>query len=98
MKDIIDGHNRKVLGSDQDSTFGIKGCNCLEGVEVCPLQGRCQSRGIVYSGKVRSEEGEKEYVGQTTTTFKLRYGIHKNSFGDRSKLTSSGMSRYEPKY
>ena len=94
MKDIIDGHNRKILQDGRDDNFGIKGCNCRDGEEDCPLQGRCQSRGIVYSGKVRSVEGEKVYVGQTANTFKIRYGVHKNSFVHRSKRTSSGMSGY----
>ena len=94
MKDIIAGHNRKILQYGRDDTFGIKGCNCIDGEEDCPLQGRCQSRGIVYSGKVRSVEGEKVYVGQTANTFKLRYGVHKSSFLHRSKRTSSGMSGY----
>ena len=43
---------------------------------------------------VKSVEEEKEYIGQTTTTFKLRYGTHKNTFGDRSKKTKTGLSKH----
>ena len=94
MSNIIAGHNKKILNSDRESIYGLKGCNCIDGIEFCPLQGRCQSRGIVYKGVVKSVEEEKEYIGQTTTTFKLRYGTHKNTFGDRSKKTKTGLSKH----
>ena len=83
MKSIIDGH-KKMLGSLKKKEFGIGGCNCRKGVRSCPLQGKCLSKGLIYQATVRSEEGEKFYVGQTMRTFKERLSEHKNSFKKRS--------------
>ena len=78
----------------QDARFGLGGCNCQGGLDDCPLQGRCQSRGLVYKATVSSVEGEQDYLGQTTTTFKLRHSNHTNSYRDPSKKKQTSLSKY----
>ena len=60
------------------------------------MQGRCQTKGLVYKATVSSAEGVRHYTGHTANTFKLRYGNHKNSFVNPSKKKkhSTALSTY----
>ena len=50
---------------------------------TCPLEGKCFTKNIVYQATVEEENGTPStYVGLTSTTFKARLGVHKNSFID----------------
>ena len=79
----ISSHNMKVTQARAETREA--GCNCQKGVQSCPLQGKCQTQGLVYRATVSSAEGVRHYTGHTANTFKLRYGNHKNSFTNPSK-------------
>ena len=76
MKTIVASHNKQLLRRPPEEHRG--GCNCRSGVENCPLDGQCKLRSIVYNATIQSREGEREYVGQTTKTFKERFNSHKS--------------------
>ena len=89
MKSLITSHNSKLSRRCRKT-----GCNCRGGVSVCPLQGDCQTPSLVYKATVSTVEGRREYLGQTTITFKLIYNNHKNSFIKASKKHSTALSNY----
>ena len=92
MKSIISSHNTKLIRAK--GTMQTYGCNCRGGVESCPLQGRCQVPSLVYKATVSSVEGDRSYIGQAASTFKLRYNNHMNSFTNTAKKHSTALSTY----
>ena len=93
MLAIIKAHNSKVTrGAAQDVRLG---CNCKGARSLtCPLQGECQTLSLVYRANVTSQEGNKNYVGQASNTFKLRYNGHVNSFINPKKKHSTSLASY----
>ena len=80
---IISAHNRKVLEPMRKQT---KPYNCRGGIEVCPVEGKCQEAGVIYQADVETEEeGQKTYIGGAATTFKLRWSNHNKSFKNHDK-------------
>ena len=61
---------------------------------TCPLDGKCLTESLVYKATVSSVEGDKTYIGQAASTFKLRYNNHKNSFTNSKKKHSTALSTY----
>ena len=93
MEALIASHNsRLMLNKEKDMTS--HGCNCRDGEESCPLDGKCQTPSLVYEARVNSSEGTKRYIGQTTVTFKLRWNNHKQSFNQSYKRHSTSLSSY----
>ena len=92
MQTIISSHNAKVTSSKKTEDIG--GCNCRGGVKTCPLDGKCLTESLVYKATVSSVEGDKTYIGQAASTFKLRYNNHKNSFTNSKKKHSTALSTY----
>ena len=92
MQTIISSHNAKVTSSKKTEDIG--GCNCRGGVKTCPLDGKCLTESLVYKATVSSVEGDKTYIGQAASTFKLRYNNHKNSFLNPNKKHSTALSTY----
>ena len=72
------------------------GCNCQGGIDTCPLDGRCKIQSLVYKAEVTSTDDgvEKEYLGQTNVTFKLRYNNHKNDCKLPHKEKATCLSKY----
>ena len=71
MASIISSHNKKILEERRKKEEPKKMCNCQRGVASCPLNGKCQLRGIVYKATATSDNGEtKTYTGCTDCTFK----------------------------
>ena len=57
-------------------------CNCKEN-SICPLGGKCLTKELVYQATVtQTDKTTNTYIGLTSTTFKARLGVHKNSFKD----------------
>ena len=95
MKSLISGHNKKIIRSQQnDDKVERRGCNCRGGEESCPLSGKCQTLSLVYRAEVNSVEGAKEYLGQASNTFKLRYNGHTDSFRNAKKKKETTLSHY----
>ena len=78
MKAIINGHNQKIMQqrNSQNNANEQEGCNCKQRQE-CPLDGKCQVKGIIYKASLPSGE---TYTGSTKTTFKSRFNAHKSTF------------------
>ena len=93
MLAIIKAHNSKITrGADQ---VVRPGCNCRGARSLaCPMQGKCQTLSLVYRANVTSQEGNKNYVGQASNTFKLRYNNHVNSFINPKKKHSTSLATY----
>ena len=89
----IKAHNNKILNHGNNDNS--RDCNCHRN-RVCPLEGKCLSKNIVYQATVvRTDNNHKEtYIGSTGTTFKLRYGNHTQSFNNRNLRNSTKLSKY----
>ena len=94
MKSIISGHNKKILRGEKPAYPVKKDCNCRGGVPTCPLEGKCQTKSLVYRAEVTSREGMKEYLGQASNTFKFRYNGHTDSFRNEHKEKDTTLSKY----
>ena len=93
MKSIISSHNKKILSLNE--VEAEPGCNCQKGVKTCPLDGKCQTKSLVYKAEVAREDGvEKEYLGQTNITFKLRWNNHKSECKLPHKEKATCLSKY----
>ena len=93
MKSIISSHNKKILCLNK--VEAEPGCNCQKGVKACPLDGKCQTQSLVYRAEVAREDGvEKEYLGQTNITFKLRWNNHKSECKLPHKEKATCLSKY----
>ena len=81
IKSIISSHNKNVL--HQNRAFrNERKSNCTR-KELCPLNGNCPAKNIVYEATITCKEqtdGENIYIGIAETTFKKRYSNHKRSF------------------
>jgi hypothetical protein len=91
MEALIASHNARVLKGKEKPAYG---CNCREGEDSCPLDGRCQTPSLVYEAKVESSEGVRRYIGQTAITFKLRWNNHRQSFTTAYKKHSTSLSSH----
>ena len=92
MKTIISSHNAKVI--KQKKLEPMRGCNCRGGVASCPLGGRCLIGCLVYKASVTTAQGERSYLGQAASSFKLRFNNHKSSFKNDATSHSTALSTY----
>ena len=70
-------------------------CNCQRGVASCPLNGKCQLRGIVYKATTTSDDGEiKTYTGCTDCTFKERHYHHTSDLRHRDQRKNTKLANY----
>ena len=89
MKRIITKHNSKILKVDP---VDPPPCSCVPG--QCPVQGQCESTGLIYQATVTSQ-GDKvdRYVGLTARSFKARHKEHYRNFENRNVKNSTSLSR-----
>ena len=94
MASIIRNHNKSVLNHKEEREDEVL-CNCRK-KEECPLQNKCLKKNIIYQASVKTlRDGEiKEYIGCTSTTFKIRYGNHKKGFQNDKYITDSELAKY----
>ena len=91
MQDTIRKHNIKILNGSKSVV--IEPCNCnIE--DICPLNGECRSKSIVYQATVKTEREEKTYIGLCETEFKMRYHNHTASFRNKGKRNATELSKY----
>ena len=85
MAKAVARHNMQILSKDQRDTVQQPGCNCQGGPAVCPVQGKCQTKSVVYRATVTDTgSGQVEtYTGVTGNTFKERYNGHKSDIRHR---------------
>ena len=62
----------------------------------CPMGGNCLNNNIIYQAKVTNQStGTNEtYTGLTSTSWKARYGNHKQSFTNRKLENFSQLSNH----
>ena len=87
---IIQGHNSKLTKSKENKRST---CNCRK-KEDCPLPGKCTTSNVIYEAKVSTTDCDKTYIGFTANTFKTRFTVHKSSFMNRDKISSTELSKY----
>ena len=94
MKQIISMHNSKVAYKPDNQP--PPGCNCRAGTNACPLNGACQTEGVVYEARITRRDNQKSefYTGVTAGTFKRRYYGHRYDFNHRSQRSSTCLSKY----
>ena len=83
-KNIISSHNKRLLNEDaKHHATPENTCNCRQkNVYNCLLEGKCQSKEIVYQATVINEDNnaQETYIGLTVGTFKTSYLNHASSF------------------
>ena len=86
---IISGQNKKIIGGQIDPPP----CKCRD--FPCPVEGKCETKGVIYSCEVkRASDGHVEsYVGLTEKSFKDRFYKHRKSFTTENYMKTS-LSNY----
>jgi hypothetical protein len=93
-KQNIDAHNKKTLSQNAEPTKPkSKECNCRKSDE-CPMSGHCLKESVVYQATVKTKDAVQTYVGLTGNAFKTRYTNHKASFKNKTKKSSTELSKY----
>ena len=92
ISSVISAHNKKVLSSAPPVT---NACNCRN-KELCPLNGKCREKQVIYQCHVKSSENDQGvyYIGLTENTFKERWYQHKTSFKYQHKANATELSKY----
>ena len=104
MKQIIDNHNKRILGAsvqiDDTATAAAatidnnKTCNCRQ-KNTCPLDGNCLQSSVIYQATVTRKGNTTEtYIGLTENDFKTRYRNHTTSFRHAKHRNSTGLSKH----
>ena len=97
VNNIISTHNKNILDEDAKQ-HGTKGniCNYRQ-KNNCPLEGKCQSKEIVYQATVTTDDSnaQKTYVGLTEGTFKTRYLNHTTSFRNQKSENATELSKHK---
>ena len=93
MERIIKNRNRQLLQQHVGVTDPqpSRPCNCRPGDRAnCPLQGKCQMKGVVYKATVSSPSTSEEwfYIGLTANTFKTRYATSAPTLSDTEQTLS----------
>ena len=93
ISSIISGHNKGMLRKPTPNI--VRECNCRNR-EQCPMDNKCLNQNIVYEAEITShpDEVEKNYRGLCSTTFKDRYGVHKEGFKNRAYSKGCELSKY----
>ena len=94
FESVIRSHNHKIL-NPQEQDIDDQKCNCRR-KELCPLQGNCLIKQVIYRGEVvnSSNEDTNNHIGLTEHSFKDRLYKHRNSFKYRNKVNSTELSKH----
>ena len=69
-------------------------CSCRN--DICPLDGSCNTKDVVYLAKVSYEENTSEsmaYIGMTSGEFRKRFSKHKQSFNNPKYKNETSLSK-----
>ena len=91
VKAIIEGNSRKLLKNNTNAEEERK-CNCPSST-ICPLEGECLAKDVVYQATVTCGDKEETYVGITVTAFKSRLANHKATLKTEQKRNSTELSK-----
>ena len=95
---VINSHNKKVLGENEQLQLQRGGCNCQRGEYRgnCPLNGECQTKNVLYEATINStlaNYGEKKYKGITYNEFKTRLANHEKAFRNKEYRNETELSK-----
>ena len=95
IKQSIDNHNKAILSKEKIKEEQMKLCNCRNRT-LCPLQGNCLQKGVVYQATVTQTNTMREdiYIGITKNEFKTRYNQHTSSFRLSHKSSATSLSEH----
>lgn len=88
----IRSHNRRQLETPDTPNP----CNCRVKAN-CPLQGQCQTKGVVYKAEVSTNEPRNHpvaYIGATEPSFKARFANHQTSLRHEKYRNATELSKY----
>ena len=90
MSQIISGKNAKLLNISKSQK---RVCSCPS-TKTCPLDEKCLTENIIYQATVNlPNQKKKTYIGQTSTDFKARLGVHRQTFRNPA-VTQTSLSNY----
>ena len=90
MASKISSHNKNILNKTSDE---VRLCNCNDR-NLCPLDGKCLTRTIVYQGEITTHSGNKhKYIGISEPPFKGRSSDHRTSFSNRMYINKTDLSK-----
>ena len=92
IEHIIKDHNRKITESYIEKSAEAS-CNCKE-TNICPLEGNCLIKNIVWMATVKTETNTSSYVGMTGNNFKTRYYNHIKSLKNKRYKNETELSKY----
>ena len=94
MGQVINNHNTKISAQSQPEPTP-PGCNCKNGPATCPVDGVCQTRGVVYQATVVREDNNitETYTGLTARPFKDRLYEHTQDMNNENRKGTS-LSKY----
>ena len=85
---LIRGHNSKLLKKSRSkNSDSERDCDCSKN-SVCPVDGKCLQKNVIYTALVvedNNNDKAKQYVGLSSTSFKLRYTNHKSDINNRDR-------------
>ena len=95
IKQSIANHNKAILSKEKIKEEQIKICNCRNRT-LCPLQGNCLQKGLVYQATVTQTNTMREdiYIGIIENEFKTRYNQHSPSFRLSHKSSATSLSEH----
>ena len=95
IKQSIANHNKTILSKEKIKEEQIKLCNCRNRT-LCPLQGNCLQKGVVYQATVTQTNTMREdiYIGITENELKTRYNQHTSSFRLSHKSSTTSLSEH----
>ena len=88
---IINSYNKRKLRGCSNGLHNLT-CSCRN--IVCPLQGKCNTKDIVYLARVvENSKEEAAYIGMTSEEFRKRYSKHIQSFKNSKYKNETTLSR-----
>ena len=93
MGQVIAKHNSVVAKNQAQQP--TPACNCRGGLPKCPVDGACQTVGVVYQATVTrlDNQAQETYTGLTSRRFKDRLYEHTHDFNNENKEGTS-LSNY----
>ena len=94
VKSNITRHNHRLL-IKTPTVPKPKECDCRKS-NVCPLNEKYLTSNVVYKAEITTPHDgtTKEYIGMTSTEFKVRYRNHKKSFNKPTYSSDTELSKY----
>ena len=94
VKSNITLHNHHLL-TKTSTVPKPKECDCRK-ANVCSLDEKCLTSDVVNKAEITTHNDgtTKEYIGMTSTEFKVRYRNHKKSFNKPTHSSDTELSKY----